>query len=60
MGLIHESAISSISQSKGPNIKLDSVIYVVKVESGINLAPMRNLVTMANKNLINCASCKES
>ena len=59
-GLTHESTVSFISQSKGPNIKLESGIDDIKVESGIDLAPMGNLVTMVNKNLSNCVSCKRS
>ena len=54
-GLTYESTISFISQSKGPNI-----IDLVKVESGIDLAPMDNLVSMVNNNLSNCRSCKGS
>jgi len=59
-GLTHKSTASSISQSKGPNIESNSVIDLVKVESGIDLAPMDNLVSMVNDNLSNCRSCKGS
>ena len=48
-GLTHDSTVSFKSQSKGPD-----------VSSGIDIAPMDNIVAAVNENLGECRRCKKS